>query len=73
MSAPVLVWEVTADAQWRRFRTFEEAERFARKMVAASGAERFAISAEITGPGESATVRLDGANRVWTDFHECPP
>jgi hypothetical protein len=69
MVARVLVWEVYPDkGPWRRFRSFEEAERFARRIVAASGADRFAISAEICGPGECASVRLDGNNRVWTEF-----
>ena len=67
----VLVWEVTScdGGLWRRFRTFEEAERFARKIVAASASDEFATSADIDGPnGQHASVRLDGNNRVWTDL-----
>ena len=73
MRQPVLVWEVTsANGARRRFRTFDEAERFARRLVAASADDRFADRASITGPGESATVRLDGAGRVWTDMERYP-
>jgi hypothetical protein len=73
MRQPVLVWQVTTDrGVWRRFRTFDEAERFARRLVADSAADRFADRASINGPGESATVRLDGAGRVWTDMERCP-
>jgi hypothetical protein len=69
MTKPILVWEVTnSDGVWRKFRSFEEAEGFARQRVAASAAERFAIAADISGPGEWASVRLDGCGRVWTDF-----
>jgi hypothetical protein len=69
MRQPILVWEVlTSDGVRRKFRSFEEAERFARQRVAASAAERFAIVADISGPGELASVRLDGCGRVWTDF-----
>jgi hypothetical protein len=62
-------WQVTtSDGRLRHFGMFEWAERWARKYVAESANERFAVSAEIVGPGKSASVRLDGCNRVWTDF-----
>jgi hypothetical protein len=75
MSWPWLV--ETSDGRVRHFPTFEAAERWARKAVAKSGSERFAIDADIFGPDERtslrrqrASVRLDGCDRVWTDLRE---
>jgi hypothetical protein len=74
MRQPVLVWEVTSGSGvWRRFRTFDEAERFARRLVADSANDRFATFADIRGPGDHlASVRLDGIGRVWTDIKRYP-
>lgn len=64
----ILRYEVTtSDGKWRRFATFELAERWARKHVAASADEKFAQYASIFGPEWEAYVCLDGNNRVWTD------
>jgi hypothetical protein len=57
---------------WPSFPTFEAAERYARRIVAASARNEYAIHANIEGPGPSATVVLDGNNRVWTEFTEWP-
>jgi hypothetical protein len=70
-------WKVTTDNWdlWRDFRSFRTAERYARKLVAASTAERFPITADIVGPdtATSAVVRADALGRVWTDIGAISP
>lgn len=59
---------VTSDGgHSRSFRTFAAAEKYARAIVAASAADRFAVAADIWGP-EEASIRLDPLGRVWTDL-----
>ena len=65
------VWRDDGRRAW--FPTFEAAERYARAYVAQSAADKFSRRAEIhDGMGSVARsvaeVRLDGANRVWTDI-----
>ena len=61
-------WSVTTDNKARWFATFADAERWARREVAASARNEFSIRADIHGPGRDAEVRLDGCDRVWTDI-----
>jgi hypothetical protein len=61
------VWLDDRAPRW--FPTFEAAERYARRAVAASASDTFAIRADISEVFHTvATVRLDGADRVWTDM-----
>ena len=61
------VWR--EDGRRASFPTFEAAERYARAYVAASAANEYASTAAIhDGMCVVAEVRLDGANRVWTDI-----
>lgn len=56
---------------YRHFRTFESAERWARKVVFDSRKDRFAERATIyLNAMPWAEVRMDGAERVWTDLKE---
>lgn len=61
---------VTSDGRWRRFTSWDEAERWARRSVAQSADEQHACNASIYSDesGEIARVVLDGNNRVWTDM-----
>lgn len=61
-------WTVTTETQQCSFATFAAAETWARRRVADSARDEFAIRASIHGPGISAWVSLDGSNRVWTDI-----
>lgn len=66
-------WVSTTDAEERHFATFERAERWARRKVADSARDEYSIRADIHGPECRAEVRLDGCDRVWTDFVERLP
>jgi SH3-like domain-containing protein len=64
-----LPWEVY-HRTWRRFRTFEAAESWARQQVAMLDDKGCAESAEIWtwDDGVVAEVRMSGDGRVWTDI-----
>jgi hypothetical protein len=64
-----MMWEVYHGSDWRRFYSFEEAERWARKAVATVNERGFSEPASIHhGADEVADVRLSGDGRVWTDL-----
>lgn len=60
-------YDADDDDQRRRFGSFENAEAFARNLVrndeAASGEVHIS-----TDDKEVATIRMDGAGRIWTDL-----
>jgi len=70
MRAEGLPWEVHHRNDWRCFRTFEAAERWARQQVAMLDDRGFAETAEIWtwDDGVVAEVRMSGDGRVWTDI-----
>jgi hypothetical protein len=63
-----MMWQVYHGADWRKFYSFEAAERWARKAVATLDDRGFSVPASIEHGGEIATVRLSGDGRVWTDL-----
>jgi hypothetical protein len=65
-----MMWEVYHGSDWRRFYSFEAAERWARKAVATVNERGFAEPASIYNGcrGEVAEVRLSGDGRIWTDL-----
>ena len=62
-------YRVWTDSQSVSFRSFERAERFARRYVASTAQDEFARVAYIDeGIHPVAIIRLDGLGRVWTDL-----
>jgi hypothetical protein len=62
-----MMWEVYHGSDWRRFYSFEAAERWARRAVATVNDGGFSEPASIYNGLEVAEVRLSGDGRVWTD------
>ena len=65
----MVIYRVFWSVEERRFRSFDAAERWARQKVRQLDSRGFAERATILRNfQEVAVVRLDGADRVWTDL-----
>ena len=66
----LVIWLAYHGGTTRSFRSFENAERWARKQVASLDDRGFSNPADIFQWGvQVAEVRMSGDGRVWTDIN----